>query len=127
MASNVLKELVELIGFQPTLAITRAYGGRTLRVPSHPNPAHPLATIIGQQAVEALCREYGGVHIDVPTERTALIEQRNTRIREEIAAGAKVLPTARRYGLSPKMVRIILGQRGVETATVPLTTGAPQR
>ena len=109
MASNVLKELVALIGFPAALSITRSYGGRTLRVPSRVSPTHPLTVLIGTDRAKKLCEEFGGVHIDIPSESTALLEQRNAQIRAEMAVpGAKVMRVARRYGLSRPMIRKII-------------------
>lgn len=119
MASNVLKELVALIGLPACLALTRAYGGRTVRIPIRESTTHPLCTILGADAAGALRREYGGVHIEIPSERTALLEQRNMCIRAELAEGKKIASTAKRYGLSRKMVRKIMMQgRGGNGPTV---------
>lgn len=120
MSSSMLNELVDLIGLPACLALARKYGGRTIRVPIAASTTHPLHVTIGETAMVALCKEFGGVHIEIPAERTALMEQRNRLICEEVLGGRKVLTTARRYGISPKMVRNILQQRGVgKSPTLP--------
>lgn len=112
MSSNILKELVAVIGFSGALALTRAYGGRTIRVPTRHSSTHPLTVALGDEAATALRKEYGGVHIEVPSERTALIEQRNAQIRAEVAGGAKIMRVAKRYGLSRPMIRKIIRCNG---------------
>lgn len=110
--SSSMQDLVELIGIPACLRLSRTYGGRTIRVPTKENENHPLSVILGAVAAASLRREFGGIHIEVPTERTALLEHRNMLIRQEVAAGAKILPTANRWGLSPKMIRKILAKAG---------------
>lgn len=110
MASTVLKELISLIGLPACLALTKSYGGRTLRIPIRESTIHPLCSIVGADAAGKLRSEYGGVHIEIPSERTALLEQRNLCICAEVGEGRKISHVANRYGLSRKMVRKIVQQ-----------------
>lgn len=108
MASNILRELQELIGLPACLSLTRTYGGRTVRIPIRDTENHPLTVLLGRDVAARLRAEYGGIHIEIPCERTALLDLRNALICNEVRAGAKISPTAKKYGLSRKMVRKIL-------------------
>lgn len=112
MASLVLQELVEAVGLGPALTITRVYGGRTLRVPMRAGSVHPLTLSVGIVAAQALCREFGGCELNIPTERTALLEQRNELICAAYRSGISVKTLAARYTISRKMVRNILKALG---------------
>lgn len=119
MASNILRELIRLIGLPAALTLTRVYGGRTLRVPSRATSVHPLTVSLGAPVAEVLCREYAGIELDVPSERTALLEHRNRLICQEYGQGSSIKSIARRYGITRTMVRKVLRASGVFTSSTP--------
>lgn len=123
--SSTLEDLVEIIGLPATLFLARHYGGRALRIPSQSLPESPLAMAIGALAASTLCSQYRGEYLNIPAETTVLLQYaeaiaerraelldyRNQLIRQEVAAGGKILRVALRYKLSRKMIRKIIAPR----------------
>jgi hypothetical protein len=114
MASNILREIIKTVGLPAAIVLTRVYGGRTLRVPMKVNAVHPLTVAIGATAAGYLCAEFGGLELDIPSERTALLEQRNSLIVQQFREGSSIKGLSRRYGLSRTMVRKVLRGRNIE-------------
>lgn len=113
---SILEEIEEAIGRPATLALTRVYGGRTLRVPSAIHTAHPIAIAMGMDAANKLCREFEGMALEIPSERSSLLRARNEAI---VAAylhpltPASVRRLSIEHQISRKMVRKILCKHGV--------------
>lgn len=72
-----------------------------------------MAAAIGQEqaqkAVEALVEELGGSRIDIPTAKVARRSQRNAEIRRRYREGAGYLVLSKRFNLSEKQIRRIVG------------------
>lgn len=113
---SILEEIEESIGRPATIALTRVYGGRTLRVPSSIHTAHPIAIAVGMDAAAKLCREFNGMALEIPSERSSLLRARNEAI---VAAylhpvePASIRRLAMDHQVSRKMIRKILAKHGV--------------
>lgn len=119
MLSKILEEIVEVSGYAPALELCRAYGGRTVRVPTPMPETHPLALTMGYRPACAFAERFGGESVPVPAERTALMDLRNQRI---VAAylgrdgedGASVSALSIEFGLTRKRITEVLDEAGVQ-------------
>ena len=108
---GVLREMVGLIGLPATLRIVEAYGGVRLYVPSHMDAGHDLAQLVGFDAASKLSSEYGGMdHFDVPRAAQALRAVRSAQIRADRARGMTHRELARKYALTERWIRHLLGE-----------------
>lgn len=69
-----------------------------------------LAETVGLEAYWKLVRIYGGCTVYVAKEKTLTRDRRNRLIREEFNGG-NTRRLARRYGLSQRYIRKIVGER----------------
>ncbi len=73
-----------------------------------------LAERLGEEsarvAVEVIIGEWGGCRLDIPTGRESRLRRRDEEIRRMAASGVDHSDIRRRYGLSARHVRRILGQ-----------------
>lgn len=113
MTTPMLDEIVRTIGLPAAIELCRVYGGTALKVPTRLDLHHPICVAIGTEAAEMLAREFPGMVINVPSERKALIANRNQVICREYLAGANVLPLSRHHRLSRKMIHKILAAGGI--------------
>lgn len=105
---RLISELAEAIGYQPTVRLIRAYGGRRLYVPRRADPEHPISLTIGHRAARRLTDLYAGDRLELPDEQTSILDLRNRRIVAEHKRGRQIRTLAAEYGLSPRMIRKIL-------------------
>ncbi|MFP4137461.1 MAG: Mor transcription activator family protein [Halomonas sp.] len=106
--SSLARALADAIGHTATVRLMRAYGGRRLYIPVAIPEEHPLAAVLGYRACRPLSERWGGERITIPDDQTALLDLRNRKIAEQYRAGEPIRSLARRYGLSPRMVRKVL-------------------
>ncbi|MCG5530952.1 hypothetical protein LRD18_08710 [Halorhodospira halochloris] len=114
-SSSMACALADHIGHTATVRLLRAYGGRRLYIPVTIAPDHPIAAAIGYRACEPLAQRWGGKRLDIPADQTAILNMRNRLIVDQYLGGEPVRSLARRYGLSPRMIRKVLdavGARG---------------
>lgn len=107
--NDLLLDLSSQIGYQETIELLRAWGGRRLWVPKAMAPDHPIALAIGVTAAGQLAYFYGGTMLELPAERNHLIRIRNECIFRDLKADP-VRTVAIRYGLTPRHVRYIRQQ-----------------
>ena len=113
MASAILQDLVELIGYQPTIELLRAWGGRRLKVPATMHQDHALVFIVGWDASQKLAEAYGGADaLDIPAERNFLIDLRNAALLEAFHSGRTITWLSRKFGLSRRQVNSVLDRMG---------------
>lgn len=115
--SQTLDSLVEVIGMQPAIELTRAFGGRIIYVPMTIETTHPITLTVGWNAAEQLAKHYGGSQLKVPAERNVLLQLRNECIvsRHTGPEKASINGLANEYGLDRAMIRKILRKAGVLT------------
>lgn len=107
---GVLREMVSCIGLQATLRIVEHYGGVRLYVPVEIEADHPIAQMIGLDAARKLAAEYGGQdHFDIPRAAAALRAVRARQIRADRATGMTHRALARKYHLTERWIRHVLG------------------
>lgn len=113
MASEILRELVELLGHQPAIELVRAWGGRRLKVPVDMHQDHALVFVVGWEAAGKLSKTYGGADaIDIPAERNHLIDMRNDAVLVGFQAGRSITWLSETYGISRRQVNSVLDRMG---------------
>lgn len=113
MASEILRELVELLGHQPAIELVRAWGGRRLKVPVDMHQDHALVFVVGWEAAGKLSKTYGGADaIDIPAERNHLIDMRNDAVLVGFKAGRSITWLSETYGISRRQVNSVLDRMG---------------
>jgi len=103
-----LAEIRDVIGLAATLRLVEAYGGITLRVPWHFDPAHPLVSVIGHAAAAALIERFAGERVYIARLAAATRALRNIEISQRFEAGTRVETLARDYHLSVRQIWNIL-------------------
>lgn len=115
MLSKILEEIVEVSGYAAALELCRAFGNRTVRVPSRMPETHPLALTMGYRPACALAERFGGEDVAVPGERNALMEVRNQRIvAAYMEREASVSSLSQEFGLTRKRITEVLDEAGVQ-------------
>lgn len=112
MASEILDELVQLIGHHHAIELLRAWGGRRIKVPADLDQDHPLAFVVGLEAAQKMAHHYGHINLDLPAERNFLIDLRNAAILSAFQAGSSISALASMYGVSRRQVNSILDAMG---------------
>ncbi len=106
-----LRELAELMGIGPVLALVGQYGGRDhLQVPRHAKPDHKLTKLIGQEAADKLCEYWGGDRLYIPKADVAMRCIRDQDIVRRYDEGERVNDLAAEYGITARRVWDILKQ-----------------
>lgn len=112
-----LDDLVDIIGLNAAIELTRRWGRRTIYVLREPKLQHPITLTIGYEASKKLSEARGGEQFVVPAELRTLRELRDRLIREEYEAAtdkpASVNALAIKYGVSRKWVNSVLERGGV--------------
>lgn len=112
MASEILTDLVELIGHRQAIELLRAWGGRRIRVPAEVHEDHALVFTVGWDAARAIAGHYGGTDLDLPAERNYLVDVRNDAIAKDFDAGRSITGLSQTYGVSRRQVNSILDAMG---------------
>ncbi len=105
------QELVDLIGFDPTMALVRAFGGIPLRIPKRNTGGagyEAISEIVGQEATDKLICRYGGDRVKMPRCQRLLIVNRWRRIIADYERGDTLNQIALRYRITERAVSKIL-------------------
>ena len=112
--SEMLKDLIKVIGHERAARIVAAHGGTRLYIPQMPTPTDSLSDLVGYEAACALARTFGGDRIEVPNptaRRLQIIELRASGLSIDVIARTlrctrrrvfQVLAEARRKPRRPK-------------------------
>lgn len=99
-----MRRLISLLGFDATVKLLRARGGRRVWVPKTATADRILAPVIGQRALKVLVTHYGGEMIELPGSNKLLIQARNRKLLARRAEGASYADLAEEFGLSRRWV-----------------------
>lgn len=105
------QELVDLIGFEPTMALVRAFGGIPLRIPKRSSGGanyEAIAELVGQDAADKLVARYGGDRVKMPRCQRLMIVERWRRIIADSERGDTLNQIALRYRITERAVSKIL-------------------
>ncbi|MEF9402678.1 MULTISPECIES: Mor transcription activator family protein [Ralstonia solanacearum species complex] len=108
----VIRELVDLIGFEATMALVRAFGGLVIWVPkgvqSVGSTYEAISEVIGAEATDLLIRRYGGDRISIARCQQMMTVERWRRIIADFERGDSAAEIARRHRITERAVWIIL-------------------
>jgi hypothetical protein len=107
-----VRDMVHGLGMGPTMALVRAVGGTTLRVPTGARSDGillcRLIEILGEAGARALVASHGGERLFVPRCAQALRDARDYRIIEAYSSGTPVQALARAHLLTERQIWSIL-------------------
>lgn len=106
-----LKDIVDLIGIEHTIALINVHGGTHVYIPHHLHaPANfPIAQLIGQDAFRVLTLRWGGDHLQIPKADALARLIRNMQI-QQLAATHTRKELAIQYNMTERAIRDILTQ-----------------
>lgn len=108
---KVIEDMAEIVGEGKAMEIAIRWAGRSLSVPGHINPEHPISLTIGFEAAKKLCAAYGPGRIDMPLERSIIKGVRDKRIYEDaVINGRSHTSLAHEYGISRGHVTYIVNR-----------------
>lgn len=108
--SNQLKMVVNLIGPQAAIRLSRQYGGRSYRVPKHESlhDMHPLVCTIGMTAASALSCRLSEESIKLPHEVSTLQQIRDSYIWQRACGGESLSSIACDMQIDRKLVQKVM-------------------
>lgn len=108
--TDSMRYLVELIGWEATICLTRTLGGITYDMPKSADCAagERLTEIIGRAATDKLVEHFGGSAIYLPMAATAIRRERDRAIVAEYGAGVSVNELVLKYRLCDRQIWSIL-------------------
>lgn len=104
----LLRDMVQLVGLQPTLAIVAQHGGTRLWFPNDPKPDSPMVKLVGIDNARRLCLHFGADRPTIPKAKAALQALRDADIRAN-PEGLSVPQLALKYGLIERRIYQIRG------------------
>ena len=107
----LLRQLVDLIGLGPTMALVDAYGGTRLCVPEKIENNLDLLALLGSDTCRILSRHYRLERLVIPKAEAALRAIRNRRILADLER-MSVRQVALKYQLHERRIWQIQAERG---------------
>ncbi len=77
----MMRALIEVLGFDSTVALLRARGGQRVHVPL--SASRWMIDLVGEQGAFKLCHKYGGQELDLPKHDKIVQQLRDKKIRDE--------------------------------------------
>lgn len=109
-----VRELIELVGVGPALALVRAFAGNVIKVPSRDRRAGGmrarLIEIMGEAAALKLIDHYSGETLTIARCVAALRAERDRKIVADYDAGWPVAALASRERMTERQIRTILAR-----------------
>lgn len=106
--------LVELIGREAAILLSKARGGRPIYVPHHPGVNSPLVIAVGQVAADILASRFGGDVLKVPNS-----PGKHARVRELRGSGKTISQIVAETGYTDRNVYYILAQEPAPASEPP--------
>jgi hypothetical protein len=107
-----VRELIDLIGLAPTLALVNAWGGQILHVPTGDNPnskaRRRLVSVLGESATQALIWNYPGQRLTIARCVAAMRDARDRQIIAAYGDGTPVARLAAENFLTDRQIRTII-------------------
>lgn len=111
--STIAEELTRVLGADLAGRLFNAYGGKQIAVPDgtgRPGPfVEALIELLGDEGFKKLIALFGGERMTVPKGHAQAMIARNRLIVADYTAGASLLELVRKYGLTERRIRSILG------------------
>lgn len=107
-----LADIARIAGVPAALAVADRWGGVRLHVPlpTSLHAEHPLVLALGVDAAMRIAEYFAGERLEVPKADEWKLAARNAAIRQAYALGDSQSTLARRYALTERHIRNILGQ-----------------
>ena len=96
-------EIIDAIGRDKAVILSRELGGKFVYVPEAPSPDNPIAEAVGLEVLEQLTRAIGSGALYIPV--GIYKSQRDQRLNRLIAKGVTAKRLARALRLSERTVR----------------------
>ena len=107
-----VRDLIDLVGVTPALALVRAYSGNVLKVPTGARAdgqvRAQLIDIMGAEAADKFIACYGGERLPIARCQVALKDERDRQIIAAYDGGQSVPSLARERLLTERQIRTIL-------------------
>lgn len=110
------RELVEIIGFLPTLEVLRKFGGKRVFIPSKLNDDSRIIAELGREVAEKLVARMGGARFEPPMLTSVERRLRDNAIRRDFDARVPMDDLVDRYRMTQRHIRKLLN---ASTATEP--------
>lgn len=95
-----MRRLIELLGFDVTLKLLKARGGRRIWIPKTAAGDRVLAQVVGHRALETLVEHYAGEMLELPSDEKLITQVRNRLMVAARADGASYAELAEQFGVS---------------------------
>lgn len=105
-----LKNMVNVIGLAPTMAIVNAFGGTILFIPKKTNDRHRLINLIGIDQFKLIVSSFGGNSFAVPRMANVIRSNRNREIVQRYDSGDSVYTLASTYKMTNRQIYNILSK-----------------
>lgn len=107
-----VRDIIELVGVAPALALVHAFPGNILKVPTGAREDGQvrarLIDLMGEAAAVQFMSTYGGERLTIPRCHAALRDERDRRIIGDYDSGTSVPALAVKYQLTERQIRTIL-------------------
>lgn len=100
---ELMKELIDLIGYPDTYNLISKYGGHDVYIPKHPSRSQ-LSSILPYSALEKLSHQYGGTYLTLPSLLQIDIQERNKKIILALQKGESRAVVAEKFGLGIRQI-----------------------
>lgn len=97
---QVLKDIEAILGFQQSMRLSEAFGGRVVYVPEKIKAKHKLAKLLGMEDAQKLAKVYGGDSIDMPKAHIYHATMRQIEVTRRHKAGEPVEKLAAEFGVT---------------------------
>ncbi|TAN50877.1 MAG: hypothetical protein EPN21_07965 [Methylococcaceae bacterium] len=107
-----LRQIAELCGLPVLVKLVRRFGGSSLWIPQADHLTDsPLLPLIGAEAAQRLAAAFGGRYLPIGKAHQAMLHIRDAQITyEHYQLGYSVVRLARRWWLSDRQIRTIVGK-----------------
>lgn len=109
---RLVRDIIDLVGHMPALALVQAYPGNIIKVPTGALESGAMRTrligIMGPEAAETFIATYAGERLTIPRCVQALRDERDRQIIADYDAGQSVPLLAGKYTLTERQIRTIL-------------------
>lgn len=100
---SLMKDLIEIVGYDDMFALISSYGGQDIYIPKHPSRSK-LAQVIAEDSLSKLSYYYGGTYLSLPTQLKIDLQCRNHQIYQLLKKGEPRATIAKEFGLTTRQV-----------------------
>lgn len=105
-----MQPIIDVLGFDMALTLAGHFGGTRISLSRNPRPGDPICMIIGLDNALRLVRSIGAGQLEIPRCQAWLLGRRDEEIVARFLSGETHASLARRFGLTERHIRRVLGQ-----------------